>query len=683
AADPQAVCAGAAECQLNVCDGAGGCAINNEADGTACTDNGQFCDGAETCQAGACTSAGDPCAGGPVCNNTCNEATDTCFSPAATACDDGAFCNGPDTCDGAGACVSAGNPCAAGNACNNTCNEATDTCFSPAATSCDDGAFCNGADTCNGAGACVSAGDPCAGGPVCNNICNEAVDNCISPLGTLCRAPTAGCDPAEQCDGINPVCPADTNGCGETICDDTIDNDSDGAIDCDDSDCYMDPVCLYCLEGDLGDGTGSPVLLDGTTGDPDDYPISTNCGPYATPGEGADVVYLWTPTLSGCYQLDTNGSAHPDPVLRVWSGCDGVELQCDDDSGDAGLDAELLLLATAGTPYFLIIDGYGGSDGDFTLNIQRLGDSTHPFCACPSQDLGGATGTPVASGTNVGFGNTYASSLACGAMSTSAEDVTFTWTAPQDGCYQIDTDGSNYDTILRIFDSCTSWVELECDEDSGSTGLNALIERQFSAGESVNLVVDGDSDLESGNYELNIQRLGDICNESGLCVDGIDNDGDGDTDCADVDCATDPACCPLQSLGGALGTPVASGTNVGSADVFPNTTCGSSGGLDLSFGWTAPLDGCYEISTDNSDYDTVLRIFGSCGGVQQDCDDDGGVGSQSLLTLTLTAGQYLVLVVDGYSSASTGNYDLNIVRLGAACNEIGLCADGIDNDGDG
>ncbi|MFH2005626.1 MAG: hypothetical protein ABI333_03455, partial [bacterium] len=157
-ADPQAVCAGAAECQLNVCNGAGGCAINNVADGTACTNNGLFCDGAETCQAGACTSAGDPCAGGSVCNNTCNEATDTCFSPAATPCDDGAFCNGADTCNGAGACVSAGDPCAGGPACNNTCNEATDTCFSPAATSCDDGAFCNGADTCNGAGACVSAG---------------------------------------------------------------------------------------------------------------------------------------------------------------------------------------------------------------------------------------------------------------------------------------------------------------------------------------------------------------------------------------------------------------------------------------------------------------------------------------------------------------------------------------------
>ncbi|MFH2005517.1 MAG: hypothetical protein ABI333_02910, partial [bacterium] len=222
---------------------------------TAC-DDGAYCNGADTCDgAGTCANhAGDPCAAGNACNNPCNEATDTCFSPAATACDDGAFCNGADTCDGAGTCVSAGNPCAAGNACNNTCNEATDTCFSPAATPCDDGAFCNGADTCNGAGACVSAGNPCAGGPVCNNICNEAADNCLSPAATSCDD-GAFCNGADTCNGagscanhVGDPCAAG-NACNNTCNEATDTCFSPAATACDDG--------AFCNGADTCDGAGS------------------------------------------------------------------------------------------------------------------------------------------------------------------------------------------------------------------------------------------------------------------------------------------------------------------------------------------------------------------------------------------------------------------------------------------
>ncbi|MFH2006637.1 MAG: hypothetical protein ABI333_08640, partial [bacterium] len=192
---------------------------------------------------------------------------------------------------------------------------------------------------------------------------------------------------------------------------------------------------------------------------------------------------------------------------------------------------------------------------------------------------------------------------------------------------------------------------------------------------------DGDGDTDCADTDC---AADPVCHETGAeCSDGIDNDGDGDIDCADIDCAPEPACCPNIDLVSALGTPVASGTNAGAGDVYPNTTCGGVGGEDLSFGWTAPLDGCYEINTNNSTYDTVLRIFDACAGTQQSCDDDGGAGTQSLLTVTLTAGQYRMIVVDGYSSSSSGTYDLNIVRLGAVCDETGLCVDGIDNDGDG
>ena len=46
--------------------------------------------------------------------------------------------------------------------------------------SCDDGAFCNGADTCNGAAGglrcAINAGDPCVGGTECADTCDEVGD---------------------------------------------------------------------------------------------------------------------------------------------------------------------------------------------------------------------------------------------------------------------------------------------------------------------------------------------------------------------------------------------------------------------------------------------------------------------------------------------------------------------------
>ena len=56
------------------CDGAAKTCPADEvvADGTPCSD-GQFCNGAETCQAGACSDAPNPCGGG------CDEGLDQCF----------------------------------------------------------------------------------------------------------------------------------------------------------------------------------------------------------------------------------------------------------------------------------------------------------------------------------------------------------------------------------------------------------------------------------------------------------------------------------------------------------------------------------------------------------------------------------------------------------------------------
>ncbi|HMR75556.1 MAG TPA: hypothetical protein PKD61_10595, partial [Polyangiaceae bacterium] len=60
------------------CDGLGqgpaSCLAGDEPNGTFCTDDTVFCNGAERCQGGLCLSDGDPCNGpdgDPDCNESC------------------------------------------------------------------------------------------------------------------------------------------------------------------------------------------------------------------------------------------------------------------------------------------------------------------------------------------------------------------------------------------------------------------------------------------------------------------------------------------------------------------------------------------------------------------------------------------------------------------------------------
>lgn len=278
-------------CTTESCNASGTCLHTNNS--IACND-GVFCNGADSCSGGSCSvHAGDPCFFGFECNDLCNEAAGNCFVPFGTLCtDDGNVCS-DDVCNGAGSCAHISN-----NA------------------SCDDGLFCNGPDTCSGGVCAVHSGDPCSGGPQCADTCNESTDDCIDPTGSPCEdgdacttndmcsggtcfgGPPPACDSCQTCDSITgctgPVCtptPAPTatptstptatptpaacgNGSVEAgeQCDDgnTVDGDCcsatcaaepDGPASCDGNACTRPDACLggVCIPGACADGSACTI----------------------------------------------------------------------------------------------------------------------------------------------------------------------------------------------------------------------------------------------------------------------------------------------------------------------------------------------------------------------------------------------------------------------------------------
>ncbi|MCH9034472.1 MAG: hypothetical protein IID42_08210, partial [Planctomycetes bacterium] len=148
-------------CTTDTCDATLGCQNAAVTDGTACAD-GDLCNGDETCQLGVCTSGTAlNCDDSNVCTTDTCDATLGCQNTAVvdgTACADGDLCNGDETCQ-AGTCT-AGTAlnCDDSNVCTTDTCDATLGCQNTAVvdgTACADGDLCNGDETCQ-AGVCTS-----------------------------------------------------------------------------------------------------------------------------------------------------------------------------------------------------------------------------------------------------------------------------------------------------------------------------------------------------------------------------------------------------------------------------------------------------------------------------------------------------------------------------------------------
>jgi hypothetical protein len=396
-----------------------------------------------------------------------------------------------------------------------------------------------------------------------------------------------------------------------------------------------------------------------------------------------------------------------------------VETDCSDgvdNDGDGAMDCEDDDCADDAACAVETDCGHGvDNDGDGSIDCDDTDCEGAAECAvCEDEDLGTATGDAVASGVNTGMGDDSSGSCIYGTL---AEDVAFLWEAPEDNCYVIDTEDSDYDTALYVWSDCGA-TEVDCDDDGGE-GTTSMVEFCASAGDQYIIVVDGYTSTSLGTYSLDINVSpesvcddgvdndgdgltdceDDDCAEDAVCIesdcaDGVDNDGDGamdcddsdclaysacyeaicddasdddgdgDVDCDDSDCAlnlscTSPTECPALELGDSTGDRLAFGNNAGWMD-DESGSCGSTGGEDVMVSWEAPADGCYTFETSSSDYDTVLRQMDACGGTELACDDDGGDGTTSSLEVTAVAGDTIYISIDGYSSSSAGSFVLDV-----------------------
>lgn len=161
------------------------------------------------------------------------------------------------------------------------------------------------------------------------------------------------------------------------------------------------------------------------------------------------------------------------------------------------------------------------------------------------------------------------------------------------------------------------------------------------------------------------------------CIDGLDNDSDGQVDCADVSCQAEcaDACATVPTI---ADPSTVTGNTTGHADDY-TTTCADTSGPEVVYQVVASQTGFMHVTL-TSDVDLGISAWTGCANVGTviNCEDlDFGAGGVETISFPVTSGQSVHLMVDGFSNGVVGPFTLQVQTIPAP-----VCGDGFAEGGE-
>ena len=273
------------------------------------------------------------------------------------------------------------------------------------------------------------------------------------------------------------------------------------------------PGLYYIVVEGNGSSEGCFSLnLDWGTPDPCDYGTPISCGDVVG-GSTANAVN-WFGQASGemLYTLtpDENMSAwfslcdsdpNFDTYLSLYHGCpsNGVLLDYNDDS--CGMQSSLSANLWAGVEYWLVVEGYGVSEGDYVLEV------------------GGCTALSVCDAAielHCGDQITGSTHYDADWGGTIAHDAPFTYTPEFDvtATFSLCHEGTNFDTILNLYEGCDTSAENLIASNDDFCDQQSELEVELTGGTQYLLLVTGFAvnDIHYwGDYELSLSCVHNPC----------------------------------------------------------------------------------------------------------------------------------------------------------------------------
>ncbi|MFT7622601.1 MAG: hypothetical protein ACI9WU_001774 [Myxococcota bacterium] len=695
-------CQATGTCVEAICiAGTGECIQDPKADGAPCDDD-DACTEASFCTAGSCGGDSVSCDDGNLCtDDNCDAGTGCVHSFNQGACDDGNECTESDICD-AGSC--GGTP-VVGCGCD---------------TDADCGEF-EDDDPCNGTLVC--AANKCVVNPetvvVCPpsdesgctaNVCNPTTGSCeeneapdgkecnddnACTVGDLCLGGTCTSDALIPCDDENP--------CTDDACEPEFGcvatpnvNSCDDGDDCTVGDTCSESVCIPGDENICGDTCNAAWTLGcggfdtwntggfGSTKVVSSYSCSTDDFP------GGEYTYLFEAPFDATITVTLSNEDTITDILILEQSADG----CDPGACVATGFSSSTFEATAGTTYYLVVDGFLDAEGAYTINVECApaseqsctdgidedndgsADCDDPDCALDPACLPAQCepAWPLTCGSTDVWGNYLPGSTdvltsysGCGnPLFYWAPEYTYQFVSPVTGDVTVTLSEETAVTHINVLeaglggtcqsDTCVGW--------GGNEVTFAAVE-----GQTYFIVVDGVLFAE-GTYQIDLAcPTTDAPDTESSCTDGFDDDQDGLIDCQDDDCfgvddSCQPACIPDTVSLATLECPTDQDNwntaNFGSNSVVTSYGCpGNSkdyAGPEYVYTYVAAADGPITIALSNEETDTDIIVMRDQGlGCNPASCETWAFGQ---VTFDAVAGETYYIAVDGTIEAG-GSYELS------------------------
>ncbi|MFO0727538.1 MAG: hypothetical protein U1E65_27420 [Myxococcota bacterium] len=367
-----------------------------------------------------------------------------------------------------------------------------------------------------------------------------------------------------------------------------------------------------------------PSRTEDTTAGVASSTITSTCGH----GDTAPAWFMFVAPSDGRYRFRTEGGRGiSDTTLALYPSCTETSTACVDDIFDSLFGLRDLDMR-AGDTIYVRVAGWGGTQGDFYLEVAHPEDLQRP----PNDECDSAIplrlGVPVQTTT---LFSTGVDSSSCG--SDDSTDQWFTYTPTAAGDYHFYITGNLISaTLLSVQTGCGSG-ELAC----GLASATAHVE----ADQTVFLRVGIDPNA-SDSFNVWVGPFAPappVPNDDFLHAETITH----------------------------LGT--TEGTTFGATadNIYFGPGCGPFINAAVWYSFTATVSGTYVFDTNGSFLeDTFLAAMGPCtsGGTLPPqllgCDDDMGEGKHSRLEGTLMVGDSVCLAVGGHYLSEYGDFRLNI-----------------------
>ncbi len=466
-------------------------------------------------------------------------------------------------------------------------------------------------------------------------------------------------------------------------------------------------------------------------------------------GSGADIVYKITSPTIGRAVVKV-AAAFP-AVISARTGCDDLktELACKDTTLATSNSTEIAFPIFANAPVFVMVDGFGGTKGDFLLDIQVQtafcgngqaeypetcddgnttdGDGCSATClledaattsVCPGMGYRIAT-TASFAGDTATLSNGGGNATACGPSGTTTNTGTgpnalYAITPTVTGALKLDLLANYPNALLHIRRECdganTSQVDCGAAVDP-LTPLSRTI--PVFAEETIYAFVDSNGSSSAGLFTLNATLTAAACGNGIVdggenCDDGNTTDGDGCSATCKDEVAPESHACNGKPVRLAGATPDAPGARTlkfrGSTNVVTyadggvgptnkwntTTTCGSSS-PDVVYQLTSDIDGWLR-ATVKGTYNATLSVRAACDAAATTaplaCIREVTGTAPKTLEVAIDKEKPYYIVVDAYSAATTGSFEVDLEIVPSVCGNGVLeggetCDDGATDDGDG